>query len=187
MMARVPRSAAAGHSVICAHCGVSFVLWPSQYLRKKSNRSITCSIACRRLHTQPVSLMCAFCGIAFNVNPSLAAVRKTCSRRCRSLLQSRDVRGKAHPRWVGGRFIDVNSGYVRVNCGDHTYRYEHRVVMERALGRSLTFDETIHHRNGNKTDNTLSNLELISRADHARRYHHRRIVKTVDNYFELEK
>lgn len=45
---------------------------------------------------------------------------------------------------------------------------EHRIVMERALGRPLTPDETVHHIDGDKLNNHISNLQILSRSEHTR-------------------
>lgn len=56
------------------------------------------------------------------------------------------------------------------DINEHGYVYEHRVVMENHLGRLLNADEIVHHRDHNKHNNGLDNLELITRSEHARRH-----------------
>lgn len=76
--------------------------------------------------------------------------------------------GENNPAWKGGR-RQRSDGYwmVRVDGAD---RLEHRVIMERHIGRALRDDEIVHHKDGDKSNNDPSNLEIMSQSEHAR--HH---------------
>ena len=74
-----------------------------------------------------------------------------------------------HPAWKGGEHVDPQ-GYRRLYEGDGRYAREHRKVIEEQLGRELTPDEVVHHKNRDKTDNTPENLEVVSREVHAERH-----------------
>ena len=50
----------------------------------------------------------------------------------------------------------------------HNYVLEHRVIMENHLGRLLDSKEVVHHIDGNKHNNALSNLSLMTLSEHAR-------------------
>lgn len=59
------------------------------------------------------------------------------------------------------------SGYFEITRGKHKGRGEHRVIMEGKLGRKLAHDEIVHHVDGDKTNNTPSNLVVMSASQHA--------------------
>lgn len=50
------------------------------------------------------------------------------------------------------------------------YVLRSRYVVEQDLGRYLEKDEEVHHKNGNKRDDRLRNLEVMSKAEHAREH-----------------
>lgn len=75
------------------------------------------------------------------------------------------------PNWER---ISWSAGYPVIFCPDHPnawatgYVLLHRVVMEMVLGRLLSEDEVVHHKNHDKTDFRPDNLEVLSSPDHAR-------------------
>ena len=81
-------------------------------------------------------------------------------------------RGEKSPTWKGGKTRSRKGYVVLRNDGDVIF--EHRAVMEEHIGRKLTEDEVVHHINGDKTDNRLENLQMMTRGEHSTMHNKRR-------------
>ena len=81
--------------------------------------------------------------------------------------------GSKNHMWKGGRCTDI-LGYVKIKDNKHPftnsrgYVQEHRLVMEKMLGRYLNPYEIVHHKNHKRNDNRPENLELLGKGMHHR-------------------
>ncbi len=84
--------------------------------------------------------------------------------------------GEKNHQWRGGRYKKVD-GYVLIRKREHPNAncngtiFEHRLVMEKKLGRYLTREEVVHHINGILDDNREENLMLFINDIEHRKYH----------------
>jgi len=112
----------------------------------------------------PVSIICDYCGKEFLLSPCyLKRNRKHrfCSRKCSAEFHKY---GNTPEKWRGGH-IGKSTGYLYINV-DGKQISEHQLVMERHIGRKLKKGEVVHHINGNKLDNRIENLQLMTKSEH---------------------
>jgi hypothetical protein len=107
------------------------------------------------------TIKCVVCGKDF-LTQHYRGHGTTCSHKCGTQL-----------RW--NRFHDENPDRI-CKKRDHGYIYlifpdkhtiaEHRYVMENHLKRKLAKNEHVHHINGDRSNNNLENLVLLTRSEH---------------------
>jgi hypothetical protein len=88
-------------------------------------------------------------------------------------LTGKKLKGRTGVRcnaWKGGRFI--SRCYVCIYLPKHPmsnkagYALEHRIIMSKNINRFLSKDEIVHHKDGNKMNNNINNLEITNRKNH---------------------
>jgi hypothetical protein len=114
--------------------------------------------------------------------PSCAGPKDFYAKRCRACAEwAKPLAGRKgpdHPAWRGGQRLD-DDGYIRTYAPSHPwprrggYVPEHVRVVELAMGRRIAPGEVVHHKNHDRRDNRLENLEVLAASVHSR--HHRQL------------
>lgn len=130
--------------------------------RSRSNNGFSCLCKCDN------------CGKNFWRSKSNTGKTKNqfCCKDCSNSFKTK-LTGKYSSAWKGGK-PKHSSGYIRVLRPDHphcdttNYVLEHRLVMEKELGRYLKSEEIVHHIDHDKSNNDINNLELLDKSSHSK-------------------
>ena len=91
------------------------------------------------------------------------SVPKYCTRKCIDFSMEKNPAWKNGESYTGNYIIIKSVNHPKAN---HGYVYAHRLVMEKHLGRYLTSDEIVHHKDGDTHNNLIENLELTNLSAH---------------------
>lgn len=151
----------------CAVCGKEFYRQPA-YIQQGR---LLCSRKCNQAWQarNQVTKSCKQCGKTFAVRPS-ETFFQYCDRACYEIGRVKRPTGRIH----NGKQVRVNDkGYVLVWEPEHPnksqggWQFEHRLVVEQALGRYLVTAEQVDHINQDKADNRIENLQVLDASSHS--------------------
>ncbi len=162
----------------CVICGIKF---------KCLNSGLTCGEKCSKINKLKKTKLYSsklklakYCLLCNNIMHLSSKFCKSCSRKEYLKNNEHPLKGKLGKssfNWKGGRRI-IGRGYIHIYQPNHPNNVdscvrEHRLVMEKHLGRYLTKEEVVHHINGIRNDNRLENLMLFKNSGEHSAYHKR--------------
>lgn len=164
---------------VCSFCGSSFRPKNRQYKKYCSKRCAGKSrIGIPRPDWVRKKVSASKIGIKLTLQHRLSLSKAHLgikpSKKCIEILKSQT--GEKHPGWKGGRKKLVN-GYISISSYNHPNAdcdgriLEHRLVMEKHIGRLLRPEEVVHHKNRIKSDNRIENLVLLPSNSAHRKLH----------------
>jgi len=76
----------------------------------------------------------------------------------------------------------TKSGYLRIGVAPYKRVLLHRYLLEKHIGRNLKKGEIVHHKDGNPLNNLISNLELMSQAEHLKIHKPKKVLIDWSKY-----
>lgn len=145
---------------------------------------------------------CLVCGKEFYIRPSTIKIGsgKYCSVKCycqnrkgkkaskeHRLKISKANQGSKHWNWQGGKRKDTK-GYILLYNPKHPFQVhnavpEHRLIVEKHLGRYLSPEEVVHHINEIRNDNRLENFMVFRNDAIHHKYHNGKYIDPSDIVF----
>ena len=98
-------------------------------------------------------------------------------KKCYKLFLLEHNRKIIKMRWKNHNAFHYTNGYKVIKVFNHPfannrgYIYEHRLMMEKKLGRYLQPIEIVHHIDNNKLNNKIENLKLFSSTNEHTQFH----------------
>jgi len=127
---------------------------------------VYCSNKCSQsTRSTKIEVICNTCGkvTSRRLADILNSKHLYCSKECYWKSSKLSTKENSN-RWKGG--VWNHDGYIYLRQEDGKYKAEHRIVMEKYLGRFLTNLEVIHHTDFDRSNNVISNLQIMTRAEH---------------------
>ena len=138
----------------CLNCNKEVTANTKYQLKRKGKYCcFKCYLEYIHTHKHGEFRICEKCGKEFWGNSweiRRGAVR-FCSRKCSGFLR-KDRKMSTDGYWI----VYTPDGFVK----------EQRWIMQQHIGRKLGRDEIVHHINGDKLDNRIENLEIVTRGRH---------------------
>lgn len=191
---------------ICKNCGVEINIYHKKRIEAKN---VFCSRKCcyEYKENENKNCVCPICNKKFHSKKSHIDKCKNvyCSRECFKIAKTEYMKGKGNHQfglkgslnasWKSDKIISTYN-YVQIRKMDHPFKdkrgfvFEHRLIAEKYLldnnnsieingQRYLCPDYCVHHIDGNKLNNSVNNLKVMTRKEHTSIHAANRGIKKV--------
>ena len=172
--------------------------YKNKYPKINDSEWLTKQIKEKPLRQIAEEIGCSYSAIVYYKNRYCIDVPKRKAHR-KSLTKSESIKKTLRERYPNGRHGKLATNWRGGNIDKHGYIYiyepnhpnatrggyvaQQRLIAESMLGRYLKKGEIVHHKNANKHDNRLENLEVTTRGKHLIK--HFKAIEEVERLKEI--